>query len=126
VTLSNEILWLREKERAFVKKSTFRIGQAFEKLFRGRDGVSFLSAVSSDLETHWTASTRWTSSYSVSLVLQHEGSVHPVSATGSGTSSNPERAARRAIEDCIVEVYAQVEAILRKEAGLSGRGFAAE
>jgi hypothetical protein len=112
VTLSNEIRRLHEKDRAFVKKTTFRIGQLFEQLFRGKDGVAFLSAVSSDLETEWTPETRWKSTYSVSLVLQHEGTVHDVSAAGTGTSSDPERAGRRAIEACITDIYAQVEAIL--------------
>ncbi len=126
VTLSNEIRTLREKERAFVGESTFRIGQALQKHFFAEDGVAFLSAVSSDLETHWTAPTGWTSTYYLSLVLQHEGSVHSVSATGSGSSSNPERAGRRAIEDCIVEIYAQVQAILKKEPGPSSQVSAAE
>jgi len=116
VTLSNDLRGLRERDSVQSQETTFRIGRLLQRLFVARDGLAFLSAVATNLETEWQGPDGWSSSYSVSVHLQLEGTGHLVTASAQRSAAERELASHLAIEDCVAELYSRVAELLRASA----------
>jgi len=108
VTLSPELRGLRERVFIANERVNYKIYSPLRVLFPASDGSAFLSLVESELEPSTLAP--WKARYSLTVDLQHGGSIQRFSASADYESrEGPRQAACKAIADVLLDVYHQVD-----------------
>jgi hypothetical protein len=114
VTLSPELLRLRAHDSTIGAKTTYKVGNLLQPLFVSKDGRAFLSLVAADIRTDWSAAS-WEARYSLTVLLQWDGTSRRIEAVGRGTSEDsPSLAGQAAVEDCVEDAYEQIAAVLER------------
>jgi len=124
VALLEDLKTLTEFDTTQGLPTTYEIGKLLSRFFDGQDMQVALSKVNSRLDVTTSSQliifTKWNATYMLSVSLQHPNGVQVLSGVGTGRADDlpgaSRRAAKAAIEDCVLDVYKQAYAIIKTAA----------
>jgi hypothetical protein len=113
VTLSPELRGLRKRSTQNGDRTVYKVGHLLRRLFQGEDGHAFLNLVASEIEISGGYLGPWTGRYELVVALQLAGTYHLLQVQGNGASdSAPRQAGKEAVEDCVLQFYERLAALV--------------